>query len=119
MTKPAISLGLAVLEEFRKLQPTMPLVRARVFLTVAQRPGITMTNLAKSLDVSQAAISRHVSVLGTAGRFIPGAKRREKGLDLVQAIEDPVNHQQKKVWLRPKGERLRERIARAEARIHS
>ncbi|WP_019025377.1 MULTISPECIES: MarR family winged helix-turn-helix transcriptional regulator [unclassified Thioalkalivibrio] len=86
--------------EFRKYDPQLPIQTAAVFLTVAARPGITMLDIGKKLNTSQASCSRNVSALSKWRR------QGSPGLDVVVAKEDPAERRRKQVWLTPKGEDL-------------
>lgn len=96
--------GLLMLEEFRKLDPEMPLQTAATFLTIALEEGITMKRLGEKLGISQSSCSRNVAVLSKHHRL------NKPGHDLVYAAEDPVERRRKIVCLTAKGKRILESI---------
>ena len=105
-------LGMAsAVEQFRRYQPDAPVSRVIVFLTVALKPGITMREVEKGLKVSQTTMSRHVAILGTAGFRDPMTGKRERGWGLLEAMRDPEDYRQKRLWLRPKGRKLAKQMA--------
>ena len=52
-----------VLEEFRKLDPDLPIQYALSFLTLAQNEGMSMRELAERLGIAQSSASRNVAAL--------------------------------------------------------
>ena len=107
---PMLRMARAV-EQFRKLQPDAPVLRVIVFMTVALKPGITMREMEKGLKISQTTMSRHVAVLGTAGFKDPMTGTRQEGWGLLEAMRDPEDYRQKRLWLRPKGRKLAKQMA--------
>jgi DNA-binding MarR family transcriptional regulator len=69
----------------------------QTFLAVAKQPGISMQQLGEILKTSQASCSRNVAALGKWHKF------DEPGLDLVEAVEDPVERRRKIMFLTSKG----------------
>lgn len=98
--KRAYVYGLKILEEFRKIDPEMPMHMAAMFLIVANEEGITMKTLRERLGISQASCSRNVAALSNAHRL------NKPGHDLLMATEDPVERRRKIVMLTPKGKRV-------------
>ncbi len=88
---------MAVIEIARAEDPVMPIQMLQTLLAVARQPGITMQELGEILGTSQASCSRNVAALGKWHKF------GEPGLDLVDAIEDPVERRRKIIFLTPKG----------------
>jgi DNA-binding MarR family transcriptional regulator len=88
---------MAVIEIARAEDPVMPIQMLQTFLAVARQPGITMHQLGEILQTSQASCSRNVAALGKWHKF------GEPGLDLVEAVEDPVERRRKIMFLTPKG----------------
>lgn len=98
---PAVGLaaGLELIEEFRKLNPEMPMQTAAMLLIIAQSPGITTRELMKRLNVAQATASRNAAVLGQVNRHgIPG-------LDLIVSTPDPQERRRNVYHLTPKGQK--------------
>jgi len=102
--KKAFSKGLVLLEEFRKVDPDMPIQMAAAFLVVANNEGVTMKELGDKLGISQSSCSRNVAALSKVHRL------NKPGHDLVYAIEDPAERRRKIVFLTPKGKRVAESI---------
>jgi DNA-binding MarR family transcriptional regulator len=88
---------MAVIEIARADDPVMPIQMLQTFLAVARQPGISMQQLGEILRTSQASCSRNVAALGRWHKF------GEPGLDLVEAVEDPVERRRKIMFLTPKG----------------
>ncbi|MFD2261621.1 MarR family winged helix-turn-helix transcriptional regulator [Lacibacterium aquatile] len=93
-----------VLEEFRKLDPDLPIQYALSFLTLASNEGLSLGELASRLDIAQSSASRNVAALSAWHSF------GKPGLDLVEAKEDPRERRRKLVTLTPKGHELIERL---------
>jgi len=89
-----------VLEEFRKLDPDLPIQYALSFLTLAENEGMSMRELAERLGIAQSSASRNVAALSKWHSF------GKPGLDLVQAEEDPRERRRKIISLTPKGHEL-------------
>jgi DNA-binding MarR family transcriptional regulator len=89
-----------LLEEFRKLDPEMPIHFVRGFIEIARRPGLTMRDLGTSLGISQSSTSRMVQALSKWHRL------NKPGHALVEAHEDPAERRRKIITLTPKGERF-------------
>lgn len=78
--KKAFVKGLVLLEEFRKVDPDMPLQMAATFLVVANNEGVTMKELGDKLGISQSSCSRNVAALSKVHRL------NKPGHDLLYAI---------------------------------
>ena len=76
------------------------------FCHIAMRSEMPMNDLIDLLDVSNAAVSRNVNLLGIG-------TPREPGLGLVDAYEDPEFRRRKLVKLTAKGAKLRDKVADA------
>ena len=84
-----------------------PFNRIELFLTVALKPGITMKEISKKLNMSSASVSRNVSILSIEGWS--SSKQRKSngaGLSLIMAIPDPNERRRKLLFLSPKGKEL-------------
>lgn len=93
-----------VLEEFRRLDPDMPIQYALSFLTIARNEGISIRELAERLDVAQSSASRNVAALSEWHSF------RKPGHDLVTSREDPRERRRKIVTLTARGRELLDRL---------
>lgn len=60
--------------------------------------GMTLTELAKKASISLATASRYVAALGKINR------KKEEGLKLVEAFENPMERRQKIIRLTKKGQ---------------
>jgi DNA-binding MarR family transcriptional regulator len=95
-----ITLVVRVLEEFRRLDPDLPIQYALSFLTIAQHEGMSMGELAQHLGIAQSSASRNIAALSKWHSF------GKAGHELVEAHEDPRERRRKLVQLTPKGQRL-------------
>ena len=93
-----------VLEEFRTLDPDLPIQYALSFLTLAQNEGLSMGELAQRLAIAQSSASRNIAALSDWHSF------GKPGLGLVEAREDPRERRRKLVSLTPKGHAFRHRL---------
>jgi DNA-binding MarR family transcriptional regulator len=96
----------AVLEEFRKHDPTLPLQTCLTFVLVAiatesTGKGILMKELEKRLGLPVSSTVRNVQALS-----FRTDERKEGGLDLVAKIPDPEDPRARYVRLTPKGRRV-------------
>jgi DNA-binding MarR family transcriptional regulator len=89
-----------VLEEFRRLDPDMPIQYALSFLTIARHEGLSMGDLAQRLDIAQSSASRNIAALSKWHSF------GKEGHDLVEAHEDPRERRRKIVRLTARGHHL-------------
>src|ERR1700735_1350075 len=95
-----IATVIRVLEEFRRLDPDMPIQYALSFLTIAQNEGLSMGDLAQRLGIAQSSASRNIAALSKWHSF------GKAGHDLVAALQDPSDRRRKIVSLTPRGHRL-------------
>lgn len=103
---------MAAIEIARAGLPVMPIQMLQALLAVAKKPGITMHQLGEILNTSQASCSRNVAALGKSHKF------GEPGLDLVEAVEDPVERRRKIMFLTPKGRaRVQEILSAATGKL--
>lgn len=92
-----------MLNEFRKLDPEIPVQQLSTFLAVAMEPGITVTDAGTKAGVGLGSVSRHIDVLGKPRTTAAG---RTVGLSLLVATPDPVDRRRKTVALTAKGQRI-------------
>ena len=94
-----------ILEEFRKLDPEMPMQTAlslvSVYMYQNNTNGLSIKELSQILGVSTAAASRNISKLSKIG-----AKNQQNGLNLVETTEDPNYRVRKCVRITPNGARI-------------
>ncbi len=101
VSRSQLATALQVLNEFRKIDPEMPIQVATVFLEVANNNGaIAMTDLGERVGIAQSSVSRNVAALGKVNRF------HQPGHDLLEAKEDPMERRRKLVDLTMKGKRV-------------
>ncbi len=74
------------------------------FYIAAQGKDIPMQDLEDALGVSQAAVSRNVTLLSIGGARLPAP-------NLIEAFEDPEYRRRKYVRLTPKGRKLADQLA--------
>lgn len=97
---------LNVLEEFRKIDPEMPIQMAVVFLNIAADEGLNMSELYQRSGISQSSVSRNVAALSKWHRA------NKAGHDLVYTKEDPMERRRKVAFLTSKGRLVAEAIAK-------
>ncbi len=88
-----------------ELDPEMQLQTLLTLLVVDTQPGITMKDAMKKIGISQSSISRNTSILGRL--YVKG----QTGLDLVAAVEDPMERRRKIMRLTPKGEKFMQELS--------
>lgn len=93
-----------LIEEFRKLDPEMPVQTALAFLYTAQLQtkddGVSIKDIGVALDMSSAAASRNVSKLTEFG------VKSQGGHGLLETREDPMYRVRKNIALTAKGKRV-------------
>lgn len=89
-----------IVEELRKFDPAMQVQTVAVFLVVASKPGVSMSEIAKEVDIAQSSVSRNVAALSKWHRL------NKRGHDLVYSTEDPSERRRKVVMLTHRGEQL-------------
>lgn len=88
------------LEEFRKVEPDIPVQQVITFLTVALHPGSTVTALASLAGTTLSSASRHVENLG------PYRPVKKKGKGLLVDDYDANDRRLKGIKLTPGGVRI-------------
>lgn len=90
--------ALKVIETIRRVDSEMPLQQAHCLLLIAgAKEGTSLTDLAKKAGIGLATASRYVAALGKINR------KKEEGLKLIEAYEDPMERRKKIIRLTPKG----------------
>lgn len=90
----------ALIEEFRKLDPEMQAQQIVIFLTIVGHPDITMRDLEDRVGLPSSTISRNVAALSKVHR------KGQPGHDLVVAYEDTEDRRFKRVRPTQKGNRV-------------
>ena len=100
----ALAVALAAVETFRKeCRADISSQTISCFLQIAMRREMPMFDLIKLLDVSNAAVSRNVTLLGQGSP-------KDPGLGLVEAYEDVYFRRRKLVRITQKGSILMEKL---------
>jgi DNA-binding MarR family transcriptional regulator len=86
-----------LLQKFREIYSDVPVQVCTTFICIAERPGITQAEIAKSASMTIQSVSRHMRILG---RY--NSKRRE-GYDLIAAEVDEDDTRRKRLYLTAKG----------------
>jgi DNA-binding MarR family transcriptional regulator len=103
----ALAVALAAVEVFRKeCRSDIGSPTISCFLQIAIRREIPMFDLIQLLDVSNAAVSRNVALLGQGSP-------KEPGMGLVEAYEDAYFRRRKIVRITQKGSALMEKVVAA------
>lgn len=96
-----------ILEEFRTLDPEMPIQTCLLFILAAQNEGSSQASFERALGISRSAISRGAARLSQYGW------NSKPGLGLVDMREDPTDRRYKVLSLTPEGRQLSARIVQA------
>jgi DNA-binding MarR family transcriptional regulator len=88
--------ALGLIHNFREYSD-MPMSQAYCLLLIARYEGLSLKELAHRADIGMASASRYVATFGTQGY------KGEKGLGLVEALEDPMERRKKIIKLTQKG----------------
>lgn len=106
-TKSTFQWLVAVIEEFRKINPRMEAQTMLTFCAIAAAEGaLPMREVERMTGMTTSSTSRNVAALGP---YHSGGK---EGLDLIVAFDNPENRRQKLLKLTPKGRRVAESIMR-------
>lgn len=103
----AIRRLLAVIDEFRRLDPDMQMPMAATFLLVAQRDGISRTEVMQELEVAGSTATRNLVALTDRGRL------GQKGFGLVSQKVNPDERRWRMHSLTPKGHEALARVIAA------
>lgn len=103
-----LTLAVSELQQQIEVSQDLPFRCVSVFLEVARRDargdGITVTELAKALDISQPASSRMVSLLDEA------TWKGRPGAGLIRSVADPYDSRRRVLRLSDKGARLIDKL---------
>lgn len=102
----ALEKAYSVIEEFRKIDETMPIQQIAVFLTIAMNENISQKEIAEITGMGQGSTSRNVSAFLKTNRF------KKPGFDLVENEPDPMELRVKKHRLNSKGKRVAQAVAK-------
>lgn len=104
MNTKALKKLIRAIEEFRKLDPEMPVQTALAFLYTSELSeksgGVSIKDIGAALEMSSAAASRNVSKLTEHG------VKSQGGHGLLETREDPMFRVRKQIALTPKGKRV-------------
>jgi DNA-binding MarR family transcriptional regulator len=100
----------AIVEEFRKVDPTMPIQTKAAFLFIAQNPGCSTNEVGQHLGLSPASASRNVSAL-LKDRVSHG--EIVKGYALAEQHVDPHNRRRRIITLTRPGKELVSRVLKS------
>jgi len=96
---------LIALEQFRAINPNMPVQQVQTFLYVCKHEqdegGCNVRDLATALDYSLASASRNIAA------FSEVTRHKKQGPNLLEAREDFYNRAYKRISLTEGGRRLR------------
>lgn len=99
---------LVSLEQFRSINPNMPVQTVQTFLYVCEHEddpeGVSIKDISIALEFSHASASRNVAALSSWTRH------RKEGPNLLEAQEDAMHRSHKKVTLTAAGRRLRDTL---------
>lgn len=91
---------LEFLEEFRNLDPDMPIQYATSFLYICRYEGLSIKELMDLIGLVQSSTSRNVAALAEWQKF------EKPGLGLINTTEDPKDRRKKTIELSQKGKEL-------------
>jgi DNA-binding MarR family transcriptional regulator len=97
MNKKALSCAIAVIEEFRRINPEMQAQQMLTLLLVAKEEGITPKEVGERIGISQAAASRCIA------DWTGWTSRKENGPDFIEPRVDLMDTRRKLLHLKPKG----------------
>jgi DNA-binding MarR family transcriptional regulator len=96
MARSALTTTIMVLEEFRKLDPELPIQIALVLMLVARKPNISLKELTQLIGQGEASVSCHLAALS----------KEYGGKGLITYFEAPDDRCNKLARLTPDGERF-------------
>lgn len=84
----------------RKKDVDMTVLTLGVLLCVAEEDGILVQDIIERVRSNKSSVSRVLAMLSDIGR------REKEGLNLIRAVEDPLNRRFKRVYLTTEGAEL-------------
>lgn len=96
---------MSAVDELRKLDPELQLQTVKVFLLVAEQPGILQGDIANLANISQGGSSRNVHALGKRHR------KGKPGLGLIAQRSDDEDIRRVRLYLTDRGRALLDRLA--------
>ena len=96
MAMKPLSRAIMFVEEFRKVDPELPMHSALILLLIAQKPGINLKELVQATGLVKSSVSRNVAALS----------KEYGGKGLITMTEDPMDRRNKVVKLTLEGERM-------------
>lgn len=91
----ALSKAILFVEEFRKIDPELPMQVALILLLVARKPGTNLKELVQASGLGKSSVSRNIAALS-----------KERGKGLLTYSEDLMDRRNKVCKLTPEGERV-------------
>lgn len=89
-----------VIEEFRKIHPSINGNAILAFITIATHPNITVGKVQEALGLNSSTTARQV------GRLSEWHRGGDRGLNLISSKEDFRDRRTKLLNLKPRGKRL-------------
>ena len=99
--------ALAACKFIASIHPQFRFSQWRFLLVVAENPGLSQREVARRLDVTDAAISRAIDTLGPKGRK---DRRNFVGRNFVEVKLDPLDDRTKYLFITPSGLSFLEQI---------
>lgn len=96
----SLSRALLITEEFRKSNPNMPMQLASMILLIADKPGISLKEIATRLVLGKSSVNRDAAILAKGW-----------GKPLIAYGRDPADARNNICHLTPAGTRLAQSIA--------
>lgn len=102
-----INNAMGMIDEFRKVEPSMTANALLAFLTICIEPGITVSDLQRRLSLNNSTVVRVVASLSSHHR---GGK---EGFDLIKYKEDYIDRRVKHLHLTAQGQHLWNSVCKA------
>ncbi|WP_043879569.1 MarR family winged helix-turn-helix transcriptional regulator [Azorhizobium caulinodans] len=91
----SLTKAILFVEEFRKIDPELPMQVALILLLVARKPGTNLKELVQATGLGKSSVSRNIAALS-----------KEHGKGLITYSEDLLDRRNKVCRLTPEGERV-------------